>query len=131
MSVKPLFPEQFIVRSFFLYPSVVQDDYPVGILNGLESVGNSDDGTSFDKRVDGFLHLYFVFGVERSGRFVQQDDWRVFQNGAGYGYALLLAARQGAASFAYHRVVALRQAHDEVVATGFLGCGDDFLEASA
>ena len=92
MSIKPLFPDKFIVCPFFLYLSVIQDDDLVGILNGFESVGNGDDGTSFDKRVDGFLHLYFVFGVERSGRFVQQDDWRVSQNGTGNGYALLLAS---------------------------------------
>ena len=113
--------------SFFLYLPVVQDDNPIGVLNGFKPVGNGYHGTSVDERVDGFLHFHFIFGVEGGGRFVQQNDWRVFQNGTGYGYALLLAARQGAASFAHQRVVSLRQAHDEVVATGFLGCGDDFL----
>ena len=76
---------------------IVQDDYPVGILDCFEPVGNGNDGASFNQRVDGFLHLHFIFWVERGG------------------------------SFVHHRVVALRQAHDEVVATGFLGGGNDFL----
>ena len=73
------------------------------------------------------MHLHFIFWVERGGRFVQQDNLCVFQHGTGNGYALLLASGQGTATFANHRVVALRQAHDEVVATGFLGGGNDFL----
>ena len=71
MSVKPLFPEQFIMCAFFLYPSVVQDDYPIGTLDGFEPVGNGNDGTSFNQRVDGFLHLHFIFRVKRGGSFVQ------------------------------------------------------------
>lgn len=56
------------MSSLFLYPSIVQDDYPVGILDCFEPVGN--DGASFNQRVDGFLHLHFIFWVERGGSFV-------------------------------------------------------------
>ena len=71
MSVKPLFPEQFIVRSFFLHPSVIQDDYPVGILDSLEPVGYGYDSAAFYQRVNGLLYFHFVFGVKRGGGFVQ------------------------------------------------------------
>ena len=74
MSIKSVLIDKLIVRAFFLYPSIIQDDYPVGILDGFEPVGNGDDGASFNQRVDGFLHLHFIFWVERSGSFVQQDD---------------------------------------------------------
>lgn len=93
MGIKPFLSDKLIVRAFFLYPSIVQDDYPVGILDCFEPVGNGNDGASFNQRVDGFLHLHFIFWVERSGRFVQQDNRRVFQHGTGNGYALLLASR--------------------------------------
>ena len=79
--------------AFFLYPSVVQDNNLVGILDSFKPVGNGNDGASFNQRVDGFLHLHFIFWVERSGSFVQQDDLCVFQHGTGNGYALLLASR--------------------------------------
>ncbi len=72
-----------------------------------------------DKCVDGLLHLHLVFRVERCGRFVQQNDRRILQYGTGDGYALLLAAGERATAFAHHRVVSLRQAHDEIVAAGF------------
>ena len=55
MGIKPFLSDKLIVRAFFLYPSIVQDDYPVGILDCFEPVGNGNDGASFDQRVNGFL----------------------------------------------------------------------------
>ena len=83
MSIKSVLIDKLIVCAFFLYPSVIQNDYPVGILDGFESVGNGNDGTPFNQRINGFLHLHFIFWVERSGSFVQQDDLCVFQHGTG------------------------------------------------
>lgn len=70
MGVKPFLSDKLIVCAIFLYPPVVQDYYPVGIFNGFEPVGNSNDCAPLNQRVDGPLHLYFVFGVERGGGFV-------------------------------------------------------------
>ena len=97
MGIKPFFSDKLIVCAFFLYPPIIQNNYPVGILDCFEPVGNGDNCTAFDKRINGFLHLYFIFRVERGGCFVQQDDLCVFQHGTGDGYALLLASGQGAA----------------------------------
>ena len=52
MGIKPFLSDKLIVRAFFLYPSVVQDDYPVGILDGFEPVGNGNDGASFNQRAN-------------------------------------------------------------------------------
>ena len=93
MGIKPFLSDKLIVRALFLYPAVLQDDDAVGIFYGLEPVSYGNDGASFNQRVDGFLHLHFIFWVERSGSFVQQDDLCVFQHGTGNGYALLLASR--------------------------------------
>ena len=60
LCVKPFLPDKFIVRTFFPDFSVVQDNNPVGVLNGFKSVGNGYHGTSFDERVDGFLHFHFA-----------------------------------------------------------------------
>ena len=89
-------------------------------------MGNGYDCTAFDKRADGFLYLHFIFRVKRGGRFVQQNDLCVFQHSTCDGYTLLFPTRKCTTTFAYHRVVSLRQAHYEIVATGFLGGSDDF-----
>ena len=52
MGIKPFLSDKLIVRAFFLYPPVVQDDYPVGILDGFEPVGNGNDGASFNQRAN-------------------------------------------------------------------------------
>jgi hypothetical protein len=51
-----------------------------------------------------------VFGerVERGGGFVEDDEWRSFEDGARDGHALLLAARQLQPALAHLRLVPLR-----------------------
>ena len=53
MGIKSVLIDKLIVRTFFFYPPIVQDDYPVGILDCFEPVGNGNDGASFNQRVDG------------------------------------------------------------------------------
>ncbi len=57
-------------------------------------------------------------GVERAGGFVQQQDRRVLEDGAGDGDALLFAAGKLQAALAHHGVIALRQLDDEFVDLG-------------
>lgn len=101
--------------------AVFEDDDFVGIADGFQAMG--DDDAALNQGVDGFLHFHFVFRVEGGGRFVQQDDGSLFQDGAGDGETLFLSAGEGTTSFTDHRVVTTRQAHDEIVAAGFAGSG--------
>ena len=64
------------------------------------------------------LDLLLGAGIQRAGRFVQDQDARVLQDGARDGDPLLLAARQLQAAFADPGVVTVRQAQDEVVHLG-------------
>ena len=73
----------------------------------------------------------FGFRIERRSRLVQQDDRRVLEEGARDGDALALAAGELHAVLAAGRVVALLEAHDEVVGIGRLGGRDDVLLARA
>ena len=57
--------------------------------------------------------LGLAFGVERRGGFVEQQQRRVAQDGAGDGDALALAARERDAAFADLGVETLRQRGDE------------------
>ena len=95
MSIKSVLIDKLIVCAFFFYPSIIQDDYPVGILDCFEPVGNGNDGASFNQRVDGFLYLHLIFRVERGGSFIQQDDLCVFQYGtaAWHGQWICAASR--------------------------------------
>ena len=52
MGIKPFFSDKLIVCAFFLYPPIVQNDYPVGIFDGFEPVGNGNDGASFNQRAN-------------------------------------------------------------------------------
>ena len=52
------------------------------------------------------------------GGLVEDEDGGIFEEGAGDGDALLLAARDGDAALADHRGVAAREAADEVVGVG-------------
>jgi hypothetical protein len=53
--------------------------------------------------------------VERAGRLVEDQDRRVFEQRAGNGDALLLAAGELEAALAHPRLIALGQRDDEVV----------------
>ena len=48
MSIKSVLFDKPIMCAFFLYPSVVQDNNLVGILDSFKPVGNGDNGTSLD-----------------------------------------------------------------------------------
>src|SRR5689334_13068250 len=62
-----------------------------------------------------FLYERLAFRVERRCGFVEYQDARVSQDGAGDGDALALAATQLHAALADHRVVALLEALGELV----------------
>src|SRR5205807_6623500 len=53
--------------------------------------------------------------IERGGRLVEQDDRRILDQGARYGDALALAARQLQAALADLSVVAVGKSRDEIV----------------
>ena len=73
------------------------------------------------------LDVSLGVAVERRGRFVEQQDRRAFENGAGDGDALLLAAGQFQAALADLGFIALRRTTDETVdlrlTRGFLDFG--------
>jgi hypothetical protein len=80
-----------------------------------------------DQVVERLLDFLLGLGIDRRGGLVEDQDARVDQQRAGDGDALALAARQALAAFADQRIVAVRQAQDEVVGMGGAGGGDDLL----
>ena len=125
-AVHAVLGEQFAVRAAFGNLSAGEHDDLLRAADGGKAVGDDDNGFVLHQRVDGLLHGDFAFGVERGGGFVQDDDGRVFQQGAGDADALFFAAGEFAADVAHAGLVAFGHRHDEVVAAGGAGGGFDF-----
>ena len=86
---------------------------PLELLDGGETMRDHDGRSAGHEILQPDLHKPLILGVERTGRFVEQEKRRVTQDGARDRNALALAARQCHAALADQRVVALRQALDE------------------
>ena len=83
-------------RAFFLDEAVGHEDNPVGdFFSEGHFVGDDDHGHFFvGQLLDGPQDFACQFRVEGRRRFVEQHDVRIHGQGAGDGYALLLAAGQ-------------------------------------
>jgi hypothetical protein len=90
----------------------------VGVADGRQAVGDHQGGAALHQPFQRRLHQRLALGVERRGGFVQQQDRRVLQEGAGDGDALALTAGQPQAGLAGAGQIALGQGGDEVVRGG-------------
>ena len=118
--------DQFRVRAGLNDAALVQHDNHVRVENGGEPVRDANGRAALHQFVERGLHGAFGFGVERAGGFIQNQNRRVLQNGAGDGEALALAAGKGNAFFADDGVETLRLLRDEVVGIGVTRGFDDF-----
>src|ERR1035438_4672156 len=76
---------------------------------------NHDHGAVLHQVRQRGLDKRFALGIKRRSCFVEDENGRVFQDGACNGDTLALAAGETKTLFANHRVVALRHAQDKVV----------------
>ncbi len=90
-------------------------------------MGDDKGGAVFHQQLKRFLYGALGGGIEGRGSLVEQQDGGVFQNGAGDGDTLPLAAGELDAIGADDGVIALRQLGDEFMCVGLFGSGDDFL----
>jgi len=98
------------------------------VLHRREAVRNDEHGTVRHEALDRLLYEPFRFGVERAGRFVENEDRRIAEQRARDGDALALATAEPRAAFAKHRVVGLGQPHDEFVGIRRAGRGTHLIE---
>src|ERR1700731_4139857 len=77
----------------------------------------------------GLLYTTFVFIVERAGRLVENQDWRILEKDARDAKPLLLPARELRAAFADLRVVSVWERHDELIRMGLFRSFDDLVDA--
>ena len=94
----------------------------IGMADGGETVGDGNGRTVLHQLFKRILYHAFAFGIEGGSRFVQDEDRRILQNGAGNADALALTAGELTAPVANHGVISLLACHDEIVCIGNLGC---------
>ena len=124
--IEPVRGQQRRVGSFFDDHAAVDDQDAGGVDDGRQPMGDDERGAAFHEPVERLLDQRLVGGVERRGRLVEQQHGGVFEDGAGDGDSLPLAAREVDAALAEFRVVALRQRFDEQIGGGAAGGGLDF-----
>ena len=97
------------MRAHFNDAAMLHHHHAIGVLNGAEPVRHDQSGAALHEALQGFLHQPFRLVVQRRCGLIQQQDRRVFVNGARNGQALALPARKLRGVVPHHRIHALRQ----------------------
>ena len=107
--------------------SFVEHQNFIGVLHGGKTVRDHQNRLFLRQLFKGELNLMFVLSARKSGCFIQNDDRRVFQNGARQRDALIFAAGEVSAAVSYNGVKPLREASDDFPALGGLGGAQNLL----
>ena len=78
LGIQACFRHQFFVRAQLDDFAFVQHGDAVGHFHSAEAMGDDDRGAMLHQVVQGFLHQFFRFVVQRTGGFIQKQDARVF-----------------------------------------------------
>ena len=105
---------EFVVSPGLDDASVVEHQNAGRIAHGGEPVGDDEGGAALHDLIERLRNARLGHRVERAGGFVENEDRRVFQQCAGDGEALALAAGQEPAALADPRFKAVRVAVDEI-----------------
>jgi L-ascorbate metabolism protein UlaG (beta-lactamase superfamily) len=89
--IKPVAFGEVFMASAFHDASAFQDEDLVGVPYGGEPVGDDEAGPVFHEAVEGLLDQPFGGVVHAGGGLVEDEDGRVFEQGAGDGEALFFA----------------------------------------
>src|SRR3984893_13362052 len=93
--------QQLLVGSFFCHHAALDDDDPVGVAQGAESMGDRDDGAAPHQPFHRLDHQRLGLGVKRRGGLVENQNRVVADERTGDPDALTLPARQRAAAIPY------------------------------
>ena len=70
--------------------TTVEHHDPVGGFDGGQAMGDDEGGAALTQGVERLLDFAFGVGVQRGGGFIENQDGRVLEQGAGDGDALAL-----------------------------------------
>ena len=100
MSVQSLPSVQLYRAALFGHDTARQHHHLIRTGYGAHPMGDDKDGFVLYEPRKSLLNGSFVFHIQAGGGFVQQNDGRILQEGAGNGNALTLAAGKDAAILA-------------------------------
>ena len=98
--------KQIAMRTLLDDAALVEHDEAIHLSDGREPMRDRDHRLAGHQRAQARLNGGFDFAVERRGRFVEYQNRRVFENDAGDGNALALAAGKLHAALADMSVIA-------------------------
>ncbi|SGY44352.1 BQ5605_C001g00146 [Microbotryum silenes-dioicae] len=127
LKVDALLGQQLKVSALFGDAAVLQNVDDVRGLNCRETMRDGDRRSTFGGLVERRLYNLLGFGVECRGRFVQQQDLGVADQGTSNGDALLLTTRELRSFATDLGRVPIGQGHDKVVNVGILASSLDLL----
>src|SRR5262249_36237436 len=110
LEVAALAGEELLVRADLDDLAAFEDDDAAGVPDGAQAVGDDEAGAALHEFEERALDERFALGIEVAGGFVEDQDARVGEDGAGDGDALLLAAGEAYAAFTDDGVVTLFEA---------------------
>ena len=84
--------QQFLVRALFGNPLFSDDDDPIGMLDGRQTVRDDEWRTALRPVIQRFLDDSPGLGIQRGRRFIQNQDPRIFLEHARNLKPLLLPA---------------------------------------
>src|SRR6185503_1399938 len=111
--------------------AALHDDDAVGVLHRGEAVRDGEGGAALLQRLERALHHELACGVERAGRFVEQQDRPVREQRTRYRKALALAAGKRDAALAEGGIESLWQTLDEFERKGAVAGGEDLVASRA
>src|SRR5260221_3226374 len=97
------------------YAAILRGQDEGGSGGGAEPMGDHEGRPPRHQTLDTVDDERFGFAVDGAGRLVEDEDRRILEKGARDGDPLPLAARQPGAAITNGCLVALRQAHDEIM----------------
>ena len=112
--------KKLLVSPFLMDPAVFHHIDPVCVHDSAEPVGDDDQGLALCESGDGPLDHGFILRICIGRRLIQDDHRGRLQHSPGDGNALALSAGEMAAGAADHGLVALFQAHDEIMTAAHL-----------
>lgn len=118
------------MRTGFGDPLICDIHDTVAILYRRQPVRNDERGASLQQLVQALLEQALRLGVDRGGRFVQDQDPRIGQQGPGERDELPLTLGQLRTAFVHLGLVTLLELADEIVGADRFGRGDDLLFCS-
>ena len=98
--ISPACGQQFLMSASFHDLGPVEDQDAVGLEDGVEAVGDGQDGFASHQLSGGVRQLGFCDRVKLGGGFIQQQDRGILEECPGQGEALCLPAGKAGPTFA-------------------------------